>query len=383
VLFGDSAKQEPLSFSWPRVTSEVQSTCWNEPSNPYLSCGMLRLPRHQEHNELGYNYKFFGLFFHSNLSVPAIPPEKNSAERWDVALHFGISPHAEGDQKPVSEELTYASSDTNENGEPALQIWKVNQGAFVRMAYNDGTQFWVDRPRENIWATWPDHLPLENTASYLLGPVLGLLLRLRGVICLHASAVAIGDRSVAFVGAPGAGKSTTAAAFSKLGYAILSDDIVALEEQNGAFYALAAHPQLCLWPESVKMLYGSAEALPRLNPVWDKRRLRLGEQGTRFENRALPIEVIYLLGDRCPDPAPSVETMRPQASFLSLVADTYANKILDREMRAREFDVLSRLAAAVPIRRVSPHCDPDRVGDLCRVILEDFATLKGPTRAGH
>jgi hypothetical protein len=251
------------------------------------------------------------------------------------------------------------------------------------MAYDDGTQFWLDRSRENIWATWPEQVQLENISSYLLGPVLGLLLRLRGVICLHASAVAIGDGCVAFVGAAGAGKSTTAAAFTKLGYAILSDDIVALEEQNGAFYVVAAHPQLCLWPESVKMLYGSAEALPRLNPVWDKRRLRLGEHGTRFENRALPLGVIYLLGDRCPDPSPSVQTMRPQASLLSLVADTYANKILDREMRAREFDVLGRLAAAVPIRRVFPHCDPDRVGDLCRLILEDFATLKDPTSARH
>jgi hypothetical protein len=365
------------------VTPEVPSTRRISDVHIYLSRGLLGLSRHQEYNELSYDYKFFGLFFHSNLSVPAIPPEKNSVEKWDVALHFGISPHVEGVQKPVSEELTYASSDANENGEPALQIWKVNHGAFVRMAYDDGTQFWLDRSRENIWATWPDHLPLENTASYLLGPVLGLLLRLRGVICLHASAVAIADRSVAFVGTAGAGKSTTAAAFSKLGYAILSDDIVALEEQNGAFYVVAAHPQLCLWPESVKMLYGSAEALPRINQIWDKRRLRLGEQGTRFESRPLPLGVIYLLGDRCHDPAPSVETMRPQASLLSLVADTYANKILDREMRAREFDILGRLADSIPIRRVFAHCDPERVGDLCGVILEDFASLKGPTWVRH
>jgi len=81
----------------------------------------------------------------------------------------------------------------------------MEQGAFVRLAYEDGTQFWLDRKRENIWATWPDILPLENAISYLLGPVLGLVLRLRGVICLHASAVAIEDRSVAFVGSAGAG----------------------------------------------------------------------------------------------------------------------------------------------------------------------------------
>ena len=328
---------------------------------------------------MGYDYKFFGLIFHSNLSLPGIPVEKNTAEKWDVTLHLGVSPDGEGKNLPVSEELTYVSSDTNEKGEPALQIWRVQHGAFVRMAYDDGTQFWLDRGHENIWASWPEHASLEDTISYLMGPVLGVLLRLRGVICLHASAVAIDDRGVAFVGSAGAGKSTTAAAFSKLGYAVLSDDIVALEEQDQAFYLVAGHPQLCLWPESVKMLYGSEEALPRFNPGWEKRRLGLGDQGTRFEDRALPLQVIYLMGDRRPDPAPSLETMRSQAALVDLVANTYANKILDREMRAREFDVLGHLAAAVPIRRVFPHSDPDRIPDLCRVIEADLIALRDST----
>ncbi len=241
-----------------------------------------------KHKEAGYDYKIFGLVFHSNLSLSGIPLKGNSAGTQDLALHLGISPYAKPENRPVSEELTYVSSDTNDKGEPLLQIWNVDQGSFVRMAYEDGIQFWLDQLRENIWATWPDHLPLENMTSYLLGPVLGLLLRLRGVTCLHASAVAIEDRAVAFVGPPGAGKSTTAAACSKMGYAVLSDDISALEERDGLFYLVAAYPQLRLWPESVKLLYGRTEALPRFNPEWDKRRLGLGDPGACFENRTFP-----------------------------------------------------------------------------------------------
>ena len=339
------------------------------------------MPRLLKHKELGYDYKFFGLIFHSNVPLPGIPVEKNTAEKWDVTLHLGVSPDAAGKSMPGPEELTYVSSDINEKGEPALQIWKVKRGAFVRMAFEDGTQFWLDHRRENIWANWPDHLPLENTTSYLVGPVLGLLLRLRGVICLHASAVATQDGGVAFVGSAGAGKSTTAAAFSRLGYAVLSDDIVAVEERDGAFYIVAGHPQLSLWPESVKMLFGSEEALPRFNPDWEKRRLGIGDQGTRFESRALPLQAIYLLADRRPHAAPSVEAIRPQAALLDLVANTYANKVLDREMRAREFDVLGRVATAVPIRRVFPHSDPNRVRDLCRVIETDLIALRDSTQA--
>jgi hypothetical protein len=272
--------------------------------------------------------------------------------------------------------LTYSSSDINVAGEPALRIWNVVHGDFVRLGYDDGTQFWLDDKRENIWATWPDRLPLENAVSYLLGPVLGLLLRLRGIICLHASAVAFGDRSVAFVGAAGAGKSTTAAAFARRGYAVISDDIVALKERADGFDVMPAYPHLCLWPDSVHMLYGSSEALPRVIPDWEKRRLALGDrEEERFETRPLSLGAIYVLGERRADPAPLVEAIRPQSALLSLVADTYANKILNRDMRAREFAVLGRLVTIVPIRRIHAHDDASRLEQLCAVIRDDFASL--------
>ncbi len=192
---------------------------------------------------------------------------------------------------------------------------------------------------------------------------------------MHASAVAIEDRCVAFVGSEGAGKSTTAAALARRGCGVLSDDIVALVEQEGVFHVMPAYPHLCLWPDSVKMLYGSPDALPRLIPDWEKRRLPLGEEGTRFESRALPLAAIYVLGDRRPDPAPYVETIRPQAALVSLVANTYANKILDRELRAREFVVLGRLVSTVPVRHVYPHSDAARLAELRDVIKEDLAAL--------
>ena len=297
----------------------------------------------------------------------------------DIELHLGSSPYPEEGDLSAEEELVYVGSSSDETGEPGLRVWRVAKGAFLRIAYSDGTQFWLDRKRETLWAVWPGTLSLEDTASYLLGPILGLLLRLRGLTCLHASAVAFNDCSVAFVGSEGAGKSTTAAAFAREGYGVISDDIVALKEQTNAFQVLPAYPHLCLWPEAVKMLYGSSEALPRFIPNWEKRRLDLGSQGTRFESRALPLGAIYILGERLSDPAPFVEAIPPRAALLSLVADTYANKILDQDMRAREFEFLGRLVTTVPIRRICPHQDASRLEDLCGVIRDDFAFLHPTT----
>ena len=325
--------------------------------------------------ELGAHYFVFGLHLRSNLPLPGANPVNTSTEACEIELHLGFPPCSDEANSHRTEELTYVSRDTNAAGEPALRIFKVDDGAFVRLAYEDGTQFWLDGKRENIWATWPPTSSIENAASYLLGPILGLMLRLRGVTCLHASAVAFEDRSVAFVGQTGAGKSTTAAAFVRQGHGAISDDIVALTEREGVLHVMPAYPHLCLWPESVRMLYDSPEALPRLLPDWDKRRLALGEEGARFESRCLPLGAIYVLNERRPSPAPYVEALRPQNALLALVADTYANKILDRELRAREFAVLGRLVTAVPVRRVYPHEDPARLEELCNVIRKYLHSL--------
>jgi len=330
---------------------------------------------------VAFTHIVFGLTVHSNLCIPGLSPLRSSSGAADVELHLGVSPNSKKRIPANSEILTYTSSYTDESGNPALQIWKTADGGLLRLAYYDGIQFWLERAGKFLWAVWPETSTLEDAASYLLGPVFGLLLRLRGVTCLHASAVSIENRCVAFVGGEGAGKSTTAAAFARRGFSVISDDVAALVESPEGFHVMPAYPHVSLWQDSVEMLYGSAEALPRFSTGWEKRRLALGDHGTRFESRWLPLGAVYLLGDRRSDQAPFAEEVRPQAGLLSLVADTFANKILDREMRAREFAVLGRLVTTVPIRRVYAHTNGSRLEELCAVIREDFASLGNPTTA--
>src|SRR5262249_22183040 len=151
---------------------------------------------------------------------------------------------------------------------------------------------------------------LEDTATYLLGPVLGFILRLRGVTCLHASAVAICDQAIAILGPAGAGKSTTAASFARAGYKVLTDDIVALDERGDAFLVQPAYPRVRLWSESVNALFGTEDALPLLTPTWDKRYLDLQANISCFQEHPLPLAAIYLLDKRSSDPAaPFIEAV--------------------------------------------------------------------------
>jgi len=90
----------------------------------------------------------------------------------------------------------------------------------------------------------------------------------------------------------------------------------------------------------------------------------------------LPLAAIYHLGERRDDTsAPFVESLDRSEGLLSLIANTYATKLMDKQMRAREFDLLGRVMAHVPLRRVTPHTDPGRLGELCDRLLSDFERL--------
>jgi hypothetical protein len=294
----------------------------------------------------------------------------------EVEVRLGVSPGAADGVPGENEELIFTSSDTNESGKPALRIWRTANGALLRLDYFDGSQFWLAANGTAVWAVWPAVSSLEDTATYILGPVLGLLLRLRGVPCLHASAVAFGDYVVAFTGSEGAGKSTTAAALASRGHAVISDDIVALVEREGAFFVLPAYPYLSLWPESVNMLYGPEKKLPTFSANYDKRQLLLSENRLRFQEQPMRLGAVFLLGQRCANPeAPFIEKLPARESLVSLVANSYAANFLNKDMRAREFELLGRLVASVPVWRLRPHEAGSRIDGLCDVIREKCREL--------
>jgi hypothetical protein len=322
--------------------------------------------------EQTHKYFAYGLTVSSNVPVTGLLPANSTTKAVDLRINFGILPAVSCSDHQIR--LRYASAYFDERGEPGLRIWDVNDGAFLRINFIDGTEFWLDRGLATLWAHWPEQCSLPDTLSYLLGPVFGLLLRLRGVICLHASAVSIEDHCAVFVGSEGSGKSTTAAAFAREGFAVASDDIVGLVEHGNEFEVLPAYPLVNLWPNSVKLLYGSPEALPLLSPGWDKRGLALGEAGgPRFEERQLPLGTVYVFGDKCAEAPDNIEAISKKTALMTLVGNTYAANFLDARQRAEEFAVLGRLVTSVPVRRINPRRNVTSLDELCELIRQDFA----------
>ena len=324
-------------------------------------------------------YIAYGLGLNANQSIPGlIALSKLSSSYVSLQVLLNERPRWVGEALELSlHTIYYSSCISNEQGVPTLQVWQVNQGEHFYFRYDDGTEFILDRQGTEVWATWPDNLTLEDTATYLLGPILGFVLRLRGVTCLHASAVVIQNQAVVFVGEAGAGKSTTAAAFAQRSYPVSSDDVVALVDHGDAFLVQPAYPRIRLWNSSVEALYGAPDALPRLvptHPTWDKRYLDLTQPGYQFQSEPLPLGAIYLLGNRSDRPeAPWLEPVANQEQLLTLITNTYTNYLLNKSQRAQEFEVLSRLVKHIPIRRIIPHQDSTRLDKLLDTVLKDFA----------
>lgn len=211
------------------------------------------------------------------------------------------------------------------------------------ISYPDGTEFAVTR--DAIAMTWRDPLDFNDACTYLVGPPFALLLRLRGVACLHASCVTFRGRTIAFVGSAGSGKSTTAAAMLLDGATLVAEDMLPITRSEGGVVALPGYAGIRLWPDSVELLMGRRDALPNISGSWDKRMLPV--DAAQFATEPRPIDELRFFDDL-------ESPLTPREAVLRLVGNSYHPELLDAESRANEFALFTDLADRTPARTVTP-----------------------------
>jgi hypothetical protein len=318
-------------------------------------------------------YRVFDLVLGSNVPIPALPPLDDPVVP-DITVHFGSWPDAAARSKPA-DSPDYQSPFLDGSGVPILRIWCVSATTY-RLSYVNGLEFLVNYADREIWSLWQGSVDFQDAASFLLGPVLGILLRLQGRVCLHASAVAYKDSTLVFAGSPGAGKSTLAAALSCRGLAVVSDDIVLLTKNDDAqFCAVPSHPFLSLWPESVELIDRKSNELPRVFSQMEKRRLLLETSG-RFESRSLPIGAVYVL-DHKKASTSDVAMLSRQDALLALVTESYGTYVLTVERRSSELNVLGELVNEIPVLSVPSDPQKRTLAQLCQLVLSDYDQRNG------
>jgi hypothetical protein len=183
------------------------------------------------------------------------------------------------------------------------------------------------------------------------GVGLGLALHQRGTLALHASAVAIDGRAVAFVGPKGAGKSTLAAALSARGHTLLTDDVVALDLPDDAPPMVRRGPtNLNLWPDSALATGHDPDALDR---IWSRSTKVAGWLPTAPDGGPTPLGAIFVLA--AAEAAPDVsERLTSLAGFAELVGHTHAFRwVADRRCLPRHLEQCRAVLRHVPMFRVT------------------------------
>jgi hypothetical protein len=237
------------------------------------------------------------------------------------------------------------------------------EGADV-IAYDDGTRFRIEERR--ITASWTT--TAADMATYLLGPVLAAVLRRRGVLVLHASAVLLRERALILCGAPGMGKSTTAAALIRNGARAVTDDVAAIVWRDDRPYVEAGYPRLRLWSDSAAGLFGSAEALPLLTPTWEKRFL---DTRASFVDQAVPVGAVGVLAAR--EAETSMRRLSGHEAVMSVLARTSVPHLVDDSLRGEELARLAELTAAVPVLELRLRDDLAALSGIAKALQEAVA----------
>lgn len=211
--------------------------------------------------------------------------------------------------------------------------------------------------------------PAHSIAHLLLDQVIPLWLSVGGTPVLHASAVAVDAGAVVFLGEAGSGKSTLTARFCFDGFPLVADDYLVVRERVGQWIGVPSYPGLRLWPDTLVALdvAGFSRPVAHYSP---KRRVRI--EGERFCAAPAPLRRLYVMAaGEASDPI-TIAPVPARDAIMALVAHGARLDPSDADALRVEFDRLSRLAAALPIRRLVLPGDLDRLVDVRDAVLEDL-----------
>ena len=156
----------------------------------------------------------------------------------------------------------------------------------------------------------------RNIRLFLLGSAFGALLHQRGALPLHANAIEIDGRAVAFMGHSGAGKSTLAAWFHDRGYKVLADDVCVVAPGLKAL----AHPGIPRLRLCTDALEFTGRSGADYEPAFDDHQKFNVPTTSRASQAPLELSHAYLLAR---GESPSVSELRGVEALEAVVANTY------------------------------------------------------------
>jgi hypothetical protein len=172
-----------------------------------------------------------------------------------------------------------------------------------------------------------------DVRSYLMGNLFAVLCHQRGLLPLHASAIAAPQGAVAFLGASGAGKSSLAAFLARRGHRILADDICLVDPAAPRDRrVLPVAPWLKLWNTTLDAMGESSHGLSRIFTDDEKYRYTLQQA-----ELPTPLAELILLDRAEGQAAASFERLAPVHALHAVLDLTYQSWLVRATGRTERY----------------------------------------------
>jgi len=200
------------------------------------------------------------------------------------------------------------------------------------------------------------------------GNSLAFVLTLAGERVLHASAVQANGSALAFVGAPGMGKSTLAALLCASGATLITDDLLRLAPDGAEF-------RCCFGPAEIRLRANAAElarSFPGVAaaPTPDGRvAIRLGHAG-----RPMPrLGTVVIPRPMRTRTTLAVRQLAPAAALFALSRYPRVAGLCAPELLASQFRAFAQVASSVPVYEAEVPWGPPFAPGLADALVEAVA----------
>lgn len=212
------------------------------------------------------------------------------------------------------------------------------------------------------------------TAGWLQNMIYGILmafsLHLRGTGNLHASSVEIPGGAVAFLGDPGAGKSTMAAAFAERGHSVISDDVLVIESKSGKYLAQPGVSHLTLSRASMNTVGRGNMEMDSLISVGEKLRLPVDGSWANFATKPVSMKAMFLLSRGAEGTETKFERMSVIEATREVVTNTLCLPILPQDAVKRFLSFSANLAMSIPVWKLQYAEGRASLAQIHRAVLE-------------
>jgi hypothetical protein len=235
------------------------------------------------------------------------------------------------------------------------------------------------------------HWQKEGTGPehYFQSMGLAFWLEQRGIPCIHANALAVGDSAIGILAPSQTGKTTLTTALLRQALqddgrndvAMMSDDMMAIHHINNEYRVYPGWPLFRVWPDTAKTITDTnIKTLPRVHGRFDKRLINIERSSAlAFCQTSRPLKQLYLLDRKISNENKStekvsIETVAPAAALVHLIQNSTLGGAYNALGVERErLEALARLLEAVPLRRVSFESGMEYLPEVSKTILADVS----------